>query len=67
MVIISYISRTIKPGLEMGCQYGQDQRNIFVTETRIYSQLIHNNDVTTIKLVLSLQVRRVRSVQLYLN
>jgi hypothetical protein len=37
MVIVSHVSRTIKPGLGMGCHYGQDQRNIFVTETRFYS------------------------------
>jgi hypothetical protein len=28
----SHVSRTIKLGLGMGCDYGQDQRNIFVTE-----------------------------------
>jgi hypothetical protein len=64
MVVVSHVSRTIKPGLGMGCDlYGQDQRNIFVTETFIHN--IYNNDVATIKLVLSLQLRRVRSVRLY--
>ena len=37
MVIVSQVSHTIKPGLGMGCHYSQDQKNIFVTETRIYS------------------------------
>jgi hypothetical protein len=51
-MVSSHVSRTIKVGLGMGCDYGQDQRYIFVTETRFIH--IYNNDVTTIKLVLSL-------------
>jgi hypothetical protein len=30
-------AHAIKPGLAMGWDYGQDQINIFVTETRLYS------------------------------
>ena len=55
MVIVSHVSRTIKPGLGMGCHYSQDQKK-YLWQKQGFIHNIYNDDVTTIKLVLSLQL-----------